>query len=117
MGKNEETIPVEKKDQIILSAVAYTALGHLKKNKAIPYMYRRKWGKIAKMIRDQADYLDWFGDNRETLVHVLSLAINGREIKNLDVLVKVIDLSPKAKKLYAECKKEAEKRLEKIVEK
>lgn len=116
MGKNKEAIPVEKKDQIILSAIAYTALEHLKNNKTIPYKYRRKLGKIAKMIREKADYLDWFGDNKEALIHVLSLAINGNEIKNLDILIKVIDLSPKAKKLYAECKKEAEKRLEKILE-
>jgi hypothetical protein len=113
MGKTKEVMSTEKKDQIILSAIVYTALEHLKNNKAIPYKYRRKLGKISKMVREKADYLDWFGDNKEALVHVLALAINGHEIERLDVVIKVIELSPKAKKLYEECKKEAKKRLEK----
>lgn len=111
MGRTKKSISDEKADQVTVSAIAYTIVKHLSKNKTVTFRYRRKLSKIAKMIKNKAEYLDWFGANKEALVFVLSSAVVTGEAPGADAIVRLLGCSPRVKKLYEECMKEAEKRV------
>ena len=111
MGRTKKSIPDEKADQVTVSAIAYTIVKHISKNKTVPFLYRRRLSKTAKMIKDKAEYLDWFGANKEALVYILSTAIIAYEAPSVDAIARLLGFSPRVKKLYEECMKEAEKRV------